>query len=269
MLKKTLVVVTLSLFMAVAHAAKPQRAGIPAGFGQIDADMQAARQEFMLMQKGSGPSEDDVGDVDSFGRDKTYLGVKSTETVSLQDDCSAWPVDFGACIELPVDKSDSTSVDEFDLAVFELPGKATDSLICFTVTNFNIWEWSNTSGSQEFAVMTVNTTFQIESDVLDGLTNADGDPFNGMLFPAGPAGLSTYNEFRSLGSGEYQLMAPRLTRSCTGGLVSRNRLEAEGLTDKQIKDFFKEPMTITFGVRGTASSVLDASFFYGIRLYGD
>ena len=135
---------------------------------------------------------------------------------------------------------------------------------------FAQWFWQNTTGAQEFAIMTVNPTFQIESDVLNGLTDPDGNPFNGKLYALGPAGLSTFLQYRSLDAGEYELNAPRLARDCTGGLVStRVLVDAFGLTEKQAKDFFKGPLTVSFGVRGSISSVTDASFSYGIRLYGD
>lgn len=218
------------------------------------------------------PTEDDVGDVDSYGEEVIYLGVQQTESVSLQADCTGVPTDFGACIELPADLSQNTSVDEMDLATFVLPKKSTDSLICFTLTMFSSWSWINTTGASEFASMTVNPTFQIENDELNGLIDPNsGLPFNGQLFPNGPSGLSTFFEFRNLEAGDFEFSAPRLARDCTGGLISQRVLKSVyGLTDKQARDFFKKQETrVTFGVRGNISSVDSANFSYGIRLYGD
>lgn len=243
-------------------------AGPIKGFADDSPDRLHTRNSIPTL-KGSGPTDDEVGDSHSFGDEVVYLGVEQTETVSLQADCSGWPADTGACIELPADRSQTTAIDEFDLGSIELPGDATDSLLCFTITNFNQWEWRNTTGAMETARMTANMTIQIENDSLMGLTNGSGVPFNGLLFPDGPVPLSTYHEIRSLGAGEFQFKFPGRTRTCTGGIVNYNMLEGEGLTDKQIKDFFKEPMTVTFGVRGDVSSVSFASFSYGVRLYGD
>jgi hypothetical protein len=37
----------------------------------------------------------------------------------------------------------------------------------------------------------------------------------------------------------------------------------------QAKQFFKKPMTFTFGAQGSMRIVDFANYFYGIRLYGD
>ncbi len=219
------------------------------------------------------PTEDDVGDVDSFGKNVIFLGVKQTANVSLQADCSGVdPTDPGACIELPADLSQNTSVDETEVATFVLPKKSTNSLICFTVTMFSSWNWINTTGASEFASMTVNPRFQIENDTLNGLTDPNtGLPFNGQLFTNGPSGLSTFFQFRNLEAGDFEFNAPRLGRDCTAGLISQRVLrDVYGLTDKQARDFFKKEETrVIFGVRGNISSVDSANFSYGIRLYGD
>lgn len=248
---------------------------------QFDIDMPGGDQAVFgfapapepLSFRGPNPTEDEVGDADSFGRSVTYLGVKQMQTVSLQSDCTGIPPDAGPCVTLPVDLSQTTVVDESDLAIFELPRRATKSLICFNVTMFSNWNWQNTTGVQEFAVMTVNPSFQIQSDVLNDPALIDpvsGLPFNGELFPAGALSLSTLLEFRSLDAGEFELKAPRLARDCTGGLISKRVLtDTYGLTDRQVRDFFRGPLTISFGVRGNISSVTNASFSYGVRLYGD
>ena len=41
------------------------------------------------------------------------------------------------------------------------------------------------------------------------------------------------------------------------------------LTEAQATQFFKKPMTIRFGARGTVQSSTFTTYFYGIRLYGD
>jgi hypothetical protein len=46
-------------------------------------------------------------------------------------------------------------------------------------------------------------------------------------------------------------------------------VDSYGLTDAQAKDFFKKPMTIRFGARGTVAMATFTNYFYGIRLYGD
>jgi outer membrane scaffolding protein for murein synthesis (MipA/OmpV family) len=49
----------------------------------------------------------------------------------------------------------------------------------------------------------------------------------------------------------------------------RALVEGYGLSEAQATQFFKKPMTITFGARGSAQSSEFTNYFYGIRLYGD
>jgi hypothetical protein len=60
-----------------------------------------------------------------------------------------------------------------------------------------------------------------------------------------------------------------LSRHCIGGLVSKRSLIALGLSQAQTAQFFRNPMQLTFGAAGTVRMVDAASYFYGIRLYGD
>ncbi len=259
------------MFALLAFAAQAQKPGGGINEGGVDM-MPTTYGDFMRMAEKGGPTEEEVGDADSFGRNKTYLGVAQTNPVIIQADCSAaGPNDI--CIEHAVPPA-GTSVDETDLGMIELPQKASNSILCFSFTQFSTWLWGNSTGSTQTGNMALFLTVQIENDVLNGLNDANGNPFNGSLFldNAGvptPAGIVVSTSQNTLPVGAFELQRERTTRSCTGGIVSVNALEAQGLTDKQIKDFFKEPMTVSFGVRGNVSMTEFVSFFGGIRIYGD
>ena len=261
-----LALVALSAF--AAHAAKPAD---DINEGHIDL-LPAAYDDFMKMTRGPGPTEEEVGDADSFGRDKTYLGVAQTNPVIIQADCSgADPDDI--CIEHAVPPA-LTSVDEEGLGMIELPEKATKSFLCFTFTQFSTWIWGNSTGSTQTGNMGLFLTVQVENDALNGLNNPDGFPFNGSLFldNAGvptPSGIVVSTRQHTLPDGAFELQRDRTTRSCTGGIVSARLLRAYGLTEGQIKDFFKEPMTLSFGVQGSVRMTELVQFFGGIRVYGD
>jgi len=214
-------------------------------------------------------TEESVGDPDSFGRAQTYLGVTQAG-VTLLADCTGVPPDAAVpCITLNPAPA-STSVDESDLAMIELPGKATNSLMCFTFTPFASWNWSNDTGSQQTAEMFLRPAVRIESEVLDdpGLIDPNtGLPFNGVLFDQT---VSTFLQSRTLAVGETDFQFRATTRSCTGGLVNPRTLrDVYGLSDPLIEEFFKKPITVSFGVRGRVAMVTDASFSVGVRLYGD
>jgi hypothetical protein len=94
-----------------------------------------------------------------------------------------------------------------------------------------------------------------------------GLPFNGVVVEST---ITTLYQSRTLDDGESDLQYNITTRSCTGGLVNVRMLrDGMGLSDRVIKQIFKNPMTVTFGVWGDVSMVSDANYFVGVRLYGD
>ena len=118
--------------------------------------------------------------------------------------------------------------------------------------------------------MRLNPTVRIESEVLDDPSLIDpgtGLPFNGVLLDQP---ISTFFEVRSLDQDEFDFRRQIMTRTCTAGIVNvRSLRDGYGLSDAVIKDFFKKPITVTFGVRGAVSMMTYADYSVGIRLYGD
>jgi len=237
-----------------------QRAPIPEGFAF---ELEAMGKKDITVET--------VGDPDSFGRKKTYLGMTTTRPVTIREDCSTYPPEpeYGSCIETPP-APDTLTVDETDLAVIELPKKATKSLLCFTFTPFATWEWYNDTGIQQTAQMRLRPTFRIESEVLEDPALIDpgtGLPFDGVLIESS---VSTFHQMRSLDPDEYDYQSRSTTRSCTAGLVNRRMLSSSfELPDHVIDDFFKKPITVSFGVAGYVSMVTGANYRVGIRLHGD
>lgn len=255
-----------SLMTVLALAVLGVTATAQAAGNKVD-QMDLRAQARSAIQAASSVTVEDVGDVESFGLSKIYLGVEQTLPIIVQADCTGFDPAGGACIE-PNPVPANTNIDEFDLGTIELPASATNSIMCFTFTQFSFWFWNNTSASTAVARMSLRPTVQIANDTLIGLSDGNGDPFNGTLF-VDPAPITVFTLEQTLPSGAAELQSQTVTRSCTGGLVSARSLAGEGLTDSQIKDFFKEPMTITFGMQGSVSLVEFGQFFTGIRLYGD
>jgi hypothetical protein len=221
------------------------------------------------IEKRAGVTEETVGDPYSFGRDKTYLGVVQTRRVALRDDCTGVPPEAGPCIELEPAPL-ATNVEEFDLGSIELPGRSTNSILCFTITPFAQWEWYNDTGTQQTADMFLRPYVKIESDVLDdpALINPNtGLPFDGVLLEST---VSVALQSRTIDPNERDLQYRSFTRSCTGGLINIPALrDGYGLSERLIRDLFRNPITVTFGVVGHVSMVDWASYSVGIRLYGD
>jgi hypothetical protein len=216
----------------------------------------------------AAPTVEDVGDADSFGRNVTYLGLAQTLPISVVDDCSTSDPTLERCIVANPAPA-PTTFNEAGLATMNLPGKATKSLICFALTPFIQAQWENFLATPAQARFSGNALINIDNDVLDDPTLIDpntGLPFGGVL----SLGLGTFTDFHTLQPGETDFKAYQTSRSCIAGLVSKHVLiDSYGLTETQANQFFKKPMTITFGARGTFALTSFASYFYGIRLYGD
>jgi hypothetical protein len=211
---------------------------------------------------------EDVGDADSFGKNVTYLGLAQTQSVTVADDCTGTDPLAERCIVQAPAPSPTTFVED-DLAVMNLPKNATKTLLCFTLTPSIMVNWANFTGTQQIARFTANALITIENPVLSDPTLIDpgtGLPFGGVL----QVGLSTWHHSQTMPTNSHEEERSFQSRGCIAGLVSRRVLvDSYGLTDAQAKDFFKKPMTIRFGARGTVAMATFTNYFYGIRLYGD
>ena len=216
----------------------------------------------------AAPTVEDVGDADSFGRNVTYLGLAQTLTVSVLDDCSASDPTVERCIVANPAPSPTSFVED-GLATINLPTKATKSLICFALTPIIQVQWENFLATPAQARFSGSALVTIDNEVLDDPTLIDpatGLPFGGVL----ELGLSTFTDIHTLQPGETDFKTMQMSRSCIAGVVSKRALvETYGLSETQATQFFKKPMTITFGARGTFALTSFANYFYGIRLYGD
>jgi hypothetical protein len=227
----------------------------------------------VAMAAMAAPGVDEVGDPDSFGNNVIYLGIAQTPGISLLDDCTPDPMyppdPDSRCITLKPQPL-TTTFDEGKLDYIKLPGGATKTLICFAVTPSMNFQFNNLTGAdQPSARFVARPVITIESDVLNdpGLIDpSTGLPLSGRIVLP----LSTYSESRSLEKGERAQKQMFLSRSCIGGLVSRRSLiDNYGLSDAQADTFFAKEITLILGASGSAQLVDYATYFYGIRLYGD
>lgn len=216
----------------------------------------------------AAPTADEVGDADSFGRAVIYLGSAQTQPVVVQPDCSESDPTVERCIVSNAAPA-PTSFNEAGLATLSLPAKATRSLLCFTLTPLASILWQNPLGTPASARFSANAMITIDNDFLDDPALIDpntGLPFGGSL----TVGLSTFSDLHTLQPGETDNKNLFMSRACIGGLVSKRGLvDGYGFTEAQAREFFKKPMTLSFGARGTVALADFLSYFYGFRLYGD
>jgi hypothetical protein len=221
-----------------------------------------------LVAAAAAPTPEEVGDADSFGKNVIYLGLAQTIGVTLVDDCTGSDPTLERCIvQNPAPAP--TTFDEAGLATMNLPPKATKTLMCFALTPFINVSWNNGTGVPQLARFNAQALITIDNEVLDDPALIDpgtGLPFGGVLELA----LSTWRDFHTIQPGEIDQHGSTQSRNCIAGIISkRSLIENYGLTENQAKEFFKKPMTLTFGARGNVSMSDFTSYFYGIRLYGD
>ncbi len=263
---------TLFLAVAASMAAAPALADDSFRSPPVDEARAAGRAALKAERLAdpaaakAAPTAAEVGDADSFGRNVHWMGLLSGY-IYLQPDCvvPGEPAD-PRCITLNPEPA-FTSFDAPDLATITLPGKSTNSLICHWQTPIVSVGFANFTAASEQYRFQAYPVYRIESEVLQGLSDPfSGDPYNGAIeLPLGAINVSG-----SIDPGEYNIEQFTFTRSCIGGLVSKQSLvNAYGLTEQQARQFFKKPITITMSIRGNARMVDAANINFGTRFTGD
>ena len=212
-----------------------------------------------------------MGDPDSFGRNLHFLGVAQTGLVSFTTGClppdPLFPDD--RCVEVNPSPA-PTSAQFNDIGRINLPAKASNSLLCHSITSFPVWNAANFSGAPGLMRFQHGASFTIENPVLDdpGLIDpTTGVPFGGKLEAV--FGSLTL-EMHTMQPGDQEFKHHVDTRFCLGGLIGKAVLiDIYGLTGAQADDFFKKPMTIRLNLALRTQLIDDASVLYGLRLFGD
>lgn len=215
---------------------------------------------------GAAPTIEDVGDVDSFGRNLKWLGVTNGFT-RLAPSCD--PADPTPC-QVLAPSPGSTSFDFPDIARIALPGKSTHSLLCYWFSPVLTVNYRNETASPVVARLVINPTLTVENPVLADPALIDpttGMPFGGRLQTA----MTSAERFEvPLPAGVGFTERTRDSAVCIAGfLTRRNLIDGFGLTPAQADEFFKQPTTVRLNVRGSAQHVGFASMIFGLRIIGD
>lgn len=216
----------------------------------------------------AGPTEEEVGDADSFGRNVRWLGLVQAN-VELLDACPPdEPDDDSVC--QPVAPSGTTVFDFQDVARVVLPARASQSLLCHWLSPYLTLGWSNPGATPVLGTLTYTPTLTIESPVLDDPALIDpttGAPFGGRL----QAGMTASERLVApLSPGMAYTERQRDSAVCIAGFISRRALiQNYGLTESQADRFFRKPITIRMNVRGTATHLEAAQLVFGLRIVGD
>ena len=218
----------------------------------------------------SPPTDADVGDAASFGRNVRWLGLTAAY-VQASTDCPAIVAeDPGALCQQISDLAVNTPFAFNDIASIKLPANASNSLLChwfsprLSVTFFNPTAYP-VPGRYSY-----NPTLTVENPVLNDAAMTDattGLPFNGKLTTSMSASESVQ-----------VVVDPAIPISqnlrdsvvCQAGLLSKKALvETYGLTATQANSFFASPTTVRLNVSGSSRFVDYALYSFGLRIVGD
>ncbi|MCA0393501.1 MAG: hypothetical protein LCH70_05175 [Proteobacteria bacterium] len=225
--------------------------------------------QLALRGKAAEVSVDDVGDVESFRRNVTWLGVAQMN-LDLREKCpKPDPASNAACVPL-LPAPATTAFDVQDVARIKLPPKATHSILCHWFSPVLMVNYRNPTGAAAIAQLAYTPTLTVENPVLDDPALIDpttGLPFGGRL----TAGMTASELFQvPLAAGAALDARERDTATCIGGFVTRKSLVGVwGLSEAQADAFFGKETTVRMNVRGTARYVGNASLVFGLRIVGD
>ena len=238
---------------------------------------QAATQQKVATTKAAttaakaaaAPTVDDVYDVDSFKRNVIWLGLTSA-FINLSDTCPTDPSNPDELCQVLAPAPAFTSFNFEDAAHITLPGKSANSLLCYwfsPVLNIN---YVNLGATSTYGRLRYTPTLTIENPVLDDPALIDpttGTPFGGQFLTS----MTSSESFVvPLSPGVNFTERTRDSAVCMAGFVSKQLLSQNyGLTDAQVKEFFKQPTTIRLNVSGSAQNVGFASMVFGLRVVGD
>lgn len=248
----------------------------------VSSDIPAGRSAQRLARKASdvvaaksgssraaAPTIEDVGDVDSFGRDVIWLGLTSA-FINLSDTCPIDPDNPDELCQVLAPAPAPTAFSFEDAAHITLPGKATHSLLCYWFSPVLNVNYSNFGATRVLARLRYTPTLTVENPVLDDPALIDpttGAPFGGQLLTS----MTSTESFQvPLEPGVSFVERTRDSAVCMAGLLSKRALvDSYGLTEAQANEFFKQPTTIRLNVSGLAQHVGFASLTFGLRVVGD
>jgi len=224
----------------------------------------------MLVILGAHAAPDPLGDADSFGRNVVYLGLASTPNIVFTTNCAGAPLPAPArCVNMNAQPALTPFV-ENKLTTLTIPAKSTHSLLCFAVTPAITFQFHNQTGvAQPTARFSARPTVIIENEVLNDPALIDpttGLPFNGRISTS----LMTFMQSRNMAANDRDMQQLFVSRTCIEGLISHRALQdVYGLPAQVVDEFFQHPTTLVLGASGDAQLVTNASYYYGLRVYGD
>lgn len=216
------------------------------------------------------PTDADVGDAASFGRNVRWLGLTAAYVQASTDCPSIVSEDPTALCQQITDLAVNTPFAFNDIASIKLPANASNSLLCHWFSPRVAITFFNPTANPVPGRYSYNPTLTVENPVLNdpGMIDATtGLPFNGKLSTSMSASESVQVVVEPAIPISQNL---RDSVVCQAGLLSKKALvETYGLTATQANSFFASPTTVRLNVSGSSRFVDYALYSFGLRIVGD
>ena len=272
-------VVSLFAIGGVAHAAEPV-ASRDALIEKSSPDLlpvaktrAVALKSLALARPGTAaaalPTVEEVGDVDSFARNVTWLGLAQGNVTLTHGGCPSPAVADAPCVALNAAPATSSFALD-DIARVVLPAKASHSLLCHWFSPVLTITYQNPGGTPVVARLNYNPTLTVENEVLND--PALIDPTTGVAFGGKLRTSMTASERFEvpLAPGMQLNTRERDSAVCIAGFINQRTLVGTfGLSEAQARQFFRKKTTIRLNVIGFAQYVDEASLVLGLRIVGD
>ncbi|HYM85430.1 MAG TPA: hypothetical protein VET30_01710, partial [Pseudoxanthomonas sp.] len=222
-----------------------------------------------LVTAAAAPTLEEVGDVDSFGRNVTWLGLTQGNVTLTHAGCATPAEPDLPCVELNAAPA-FTSFALEDVARVVLPAKASNSLLCHWLSPVLTIAYQNPTAAPAVGKLFYTPTLTIENEVLNDPSLIDpttGLPFGGSLRTS----MTASERFEvPLAAGMALNSRERDSAVCIAGFITKRGLTDNfGLTEAQAKQFFKKKTTVRMNISGQAQYVDEASLILGLRIVGD
>lgn len=222
-----------------------------------------------MVSAAAAPTLEEVGDVESFGRNVTWLGLTQGNLTLTHSKCPSPADPDQPCVELQAAPLPSGFAFD-DIARVVLPPKATNSLLCHWFSPVLDIAYANPTAAPVVARLNYSPTLTIENEVLNDPSLLDpntGLPYGGKL----RTGMTASERFEvPLPAGLFLSTRERDSATCIAGFISKRALvDNYGLTEAQARQFFKKKTVVRMNVSGSTQFVDEASLIMGLRIVGD
>jgi hypothetical protein len=220
---------------------------------------------------GFGQTQEDVGDLASFGKEVKFFGYAVTGAVLIRRGCFApyipalGPNDRCFALNAP----EWSSYDARDIGRIHFPAKTFENVIYLVARHEYTYKLLNSTAQNRVGQLQYNPYITIESAALDSpslINPQTGQPFNGRVDIPLAGGKSfaktifpNYQEIDSLIYGS----------TSTGGFTRKYFRDHFDLPAAVVDDLFYQKMTIRLNMTGSTNYADTATINYGVRFLGN